>query len=120
MKKLIFISLAIIAFMAVSCTDDYTDPSKLSGTSWKCTDAAGWQDYEYILFKFTSETVVEQWAKMPGTAEEFIARATYKFSGKTLNIYNEDLEVVGTITIDGTTMKYTVPGYTEFSTFIKQ
>jgi hypothetical protein len=57
---------------------------------------------------------------MPAVAEEFIAKATYKFSGKTMSIYAEDLTVVGTITIDGTTMKYTTPGADVYSTFIKQ
>jgi hypothetical protein len=68
--------------MAVSCTDDYTNPKVISGTSWKSTDTAGWKDAEFIFFKFTSETVVEQWVKCRRLLKNLLQKLLINFRGK--------------------------------------
>jgi hypothetical protein len=114
MKKLIFISFAIIALMAVSCTDDYTDPAKLSGTTWRCstfTDASMTEEFDYYEFKFTSTTALEVWTKAKNASAEKVQNSYgYTISGKTITITYGDISDTGTI--DKTSMTVTSDGIT--------
>ena len=118
MKKLIFISLAIIALMSLSCNDDYTNPAKLSGTTWRCstfTDATMSSEYDYFEFRFTSTTALEVWNKTKnGTATKVDNVYSYTIKDKTITISygnNSDTGTIDkttmTVTSDGTTLVFT-------------
>ena len=118
MKKLIFISLAIIAMLTVSCTTDYTDPAKLSGTTWRCstfTDANMAAETEYIELKFTSTTAVEVWGKNKDvTAVEKQETYSYKISDKTISLFlGSQTTATTTGTIDGKNMSFINEGKTK-------
>lgn len=103
MKRLIFITLIITAIISISCTDDYTDPKTLSGTTWRCStfNEGDWMknEYEYIEFRFISTTEVEGWAKWIDGDLSKTGTTGYTISGNTitLNSASSDLTVKGTI-----------------------
>ena len=124
MKKLIFISMAIIAIMTTSCTEDFTNPANLVGTIWKATDFSKSptftdENLEYVYFKFTSATNVEGWQKTKNTATESNSgSATYSISGKTITFNAEGNTTTGTI--EGNKITYTMGGSGEYVVFVKQ
>ena len=124
MKKLIFISLAIFVMFAISCTDDYTDPAKLSGTTWRCSNFPSQYNtigFEYEDLKFTSTTKVEIWFKMKGeTVQQGETSMSYSIKDKTITFMSNDS--TGTETKTGTIEKTTITvldGSTSLA-FVKQ
>lgn len=99
MKKLIFISLAIISMIAFSCTEDFSDPRVLSGTNWRCTNLATidmYEGYDYIELRFTSTSTVESWIKekSSSSATKNDVTATYSINDKTITIVAEEYETL--------------------------
>ena len=125
MKKLLFITFAIIAISTISCTKtdpvlDYSNPKILSGTTWRASDFSDSNNPTYftsvavyVELRFTSTTNVEQWIyyKSQGLHQES--------SGDTYAIVGNKISFPGnnTGTIDGTKMKVSFEGNT--CTFIK-
>ena len=116
MKKLIFITMAIIAVMTTSCseTEDFSDPKNLVGTTWSCgvfPSGQGLEDYEYIELKFISTTQLEVWGKEKNAnAQKTNYTYTYSINNKTITITYSEGVLVGTI--DNNSMTLTESGYT--------
>ncbi|HET7733804.1 MAG TPA: hypothetical protein VFK73_08185 [Paludibacter sp.] len=115
MKKLIFITLALIAMMTISCTEDFSDPKALSGTNWRCSsfsDASMTAEYDYVELRFVSTTSVEGWQKAKnGSVTKSGTAATYSITDKTITINTGDSEnLVGVI--DNKTMTFVSGGET--------
>jgi len=122
MKKFFFIFLVTIAFLAISCTEDYTDPKVLSGTTWRCSsfpdDISVYLDYVELKFVSTSQVTILTRYK-DGSFDENDEIATYTISGKTITIFdpNPDFgDYVGEI--DNSKMNLLVDGIKRI--FIKQ
>lgn len=124
MKKLLFITLTLIAITTISCSNtdpvlDYTDPKVLSGTTWRASDFTDSNNPSYFLhvvyieLRFTSITNVEMWSydKSGGLNQEG--------SGDTYAIVSNKISFPGNNTgiIDGTKMEVSFEGNT--CTFIK-
>jgi len=69
MKKLLYFTLAFISFLTPSCNQypDFTDPTVLSGTTWRCNDFSADSvynsTYDYLEYKFISTDSVQSWTK---------------------------------------------------------
>lgn len=120
MKNLLFISLTLMVFLLSSCKkdEDFTDPDKLSGTSWKSGNMGTVTEPDYYMLKFTSKTTVELWSKYSG--DNIFSKedsGIFTISGTRITF---NFEYVGSIegTIDGTTITIVDGG--ETGTFIKQ
>ena len=121
MKKLIFISLAIFVMFAISCTDDYTDPAKLSGTTWRCSNFPTeeiTQVLEYEELHFTSTTKVDIFIKMKGeTAQQGDDSMTYSIKDNKITFVSSNNDSK-TGTIEKTTITVVDGGYS--LAFVKQ
>ncbi len=108
MKKLIFITLTIIAIISISCTDDYTDPKTLSGTTWRCStfNEDDWMknEYEYVELRFISTTEVEGWAKWIDGNLSKTGTTSYKISADTITLTSESSDLTATGIIDNKTI----------------
>jgi len=114
MKKFFYGSLVLISMLFVACSEDYTDPKALSGTTWRCSDFSGntlyTSTFDYLEFRFVSTSTVEGWNKLKGGAVEKNGSATYSIKGNILTI-----ETGGgsqTVTIDKKTMTMSDEGVT--------
>ena len=98
MKKIIFISFALITILATSCTQDFSDPTVLSGTTWRCNVNNDVTDY--VEFRFTSTSTVEIWLK-PKSESVYRYQPTvnlvYSINDKTITIYANGDPLVGVI-----------------------
>lgn len=126
MKKLFFITFALIAISTISCTKtdsvlDYTDPKVLAGTTWRASDFSDSNNpgyfsnvVVYIELRFTSTTYVELWAydKSYGLHQEGV--------GVNYAIVGNNISLPGSITgtINGTKMKMNFEG--NICTLVKQ
>lgn len=122
MKKLIFISLVIITIFSVSCTEDFTNPKTLSGTTWRCSSFAedDWMknEYEYVEMRFISTTQIEGWAKWIDGDLSKSGIANYTISGNTITFISEPSNTTETGTIDKEKMTINESGH--ILVFIKQ
>ena len=117
MKPMIFITLAFIAILANSCSEDFTDPKALSGTTWRCStisEESGLSDeYEYFELKFTSTSTVEIWNKpINDNLFKSDVNATYSISNKTITITMSGSSNTMAGIIDNKTMNIISLGYT--------
>jgi len=117
MKKLIFITMTIIAIMTTSCskTEDFSDPKNLVGTTWRCsnfTNADEANTYDYYELNFVSTTQVEEWDKKKNANATKEEAYSYSINGNaiTLSIDAASFKSVGTI--DKKTMSFTANGNT--------
>jgi hypothetical protein len=112
MKKFLYLSMVVITMLFVSCTEDFTDPKALSGTTWRCSDFSSISDYsttsEYIEFRFTSTTAVEGWSKEKNATVQQGWTGSYSVKGNVLTITSEgDTQ---SLTIDKKTMTMSLGG----------
>jgi len=105
MKKIILISLTVIAFIAISCTEDYSDPKVLSGTTWRCSsfpviDGSN-NLYDYAELQFISTTQVQAWEKPKDGPLFKSGSASYMISNKTITFFDpesdENISITGVI-----------------------
>jgi hypothetical protein len=71
LRKLFPLMIAVVAMMTFSCSEDYTDPNNLKGTTWRCTSLPAVYavfEIEYTELKFTTTKEVEQWTKSKSEA----------------------------------------------------
>ncbi len=122
MKKLIFITLAIITIFSISCTEDFTDPKVLSGTIWRCSTFSDddWMknEYEYVEMRFISKTEIEGWAKWIDGDLSKSGSTTYTISGNTITFASESSNITETGTIEKDKMTINESGH--ILVFIKQ
>jgi hypothetical protein len=125
MKRTLFIFFSIIVFTAMSCTEDYSDPKVLSGTTWRCSSFPAISDYdylEYVELQFISTSQVASWDKPKNGSifkEDIIG--SYTISNKTITIYVQSGNSV-TITgvIENKKMTLLIPQSNTTLIFIKQ
>lgn len=109
MKQIIYITLAFIAILSNSCSEDFTDPETLSGTIWRCSsiseESGLSEEYEYFELRFISTSTVEIWNK-PINDDLFKSdvNATYSISNKTITISMSGSSNTLTGIIDNKTM----------------
>ena len=117
MKPMIFITLAFIAILTNSCSEDFTDPKALSGTTWRCStiseESGLSEEYEYFELKFISTSTVEIWNKpINGNLFKSDVNSTYSISNKTITITMSGSSNTMTGIIDNKTMTIISLGYT--------
>lgn len=122
MKKSLFLFTLIL--LNFSCTEDFTNPSNLVGTTWKATDfshISAMNNYEYFYFKFSSTTNVQGFIKIKDSSNELnTSPSTYSISGKTISLFI-DGDLTNTGTINGNNMKiYSSEVSGEYIIFTKQ
>lgn len=122
MKKLFFITLTIITFFTISCTEDFTNPKVLSGTTWRCSTFSedDWMknEYEYVEMRFISTTKVEGWAKWIDGDLSQSGSTNYTISGNTITLISESSNLTETGMIDKETITINELGHK--LVFIKQ
>lgn len=112
MKTLLMLSLLMLLIVTGSCSKDendtdFTTPSNLVGTTWKCSTDLDWdEDLEYLTLKFTSTTGVEGWSKYKNRDFQQDWIGTYTISGKTITIDEGELEETIIGTINGVEMNF--------------
>ena len=113
MKKLFFATIILIVFLSSACTksDDLSNPTDLSGTSW-ISDNLGSSSYPtYMKLVFISKTTVQLWWKeYPDTTFGMDSSAAYNIKGSIITIIYADGTATGTI--DGNTMTVVEAGET--------
>ena len=117
MKPMIFITLAFIAILTNSCSEDFTDPKALSGTTWRCStisEESGFSgEYEYFELKFISTSIVEVWNKpINDNLYKSDVDAAYTISNKTITITMSGSSNTLTGIIDNKTMTIISSDYT--------
>lgn len=91
---MLFLTLALVAILTISCTEDFTDPKVLSGTIWRCTsissDTSNFfvrNKIDYYEIKFTSTSTLENWFKYNDeNPVKSSLNYTYLISGKIITI----------------------------------
>jgi len=110
----IFVLIAILSLGVSACTEDFTNPANLVGTTWKATDVSKTvmaSEFDYMSLKFTSKTNVDSYYKLKTeTSETSGGSATYSISGKTITFTNPGGTSGGSGTIDGKTLTLTQEG----------
>ena len=113
MKKTSLILLIIFTFAAMSCTEDYSDPKVLSGTTWRCSSfpsISSSENLEYTEFQFISTSQVAMWDKPKnGSAFKYDMIGSYTISNKTITI---SFSITSTGVIEGKKMTLLINGYT--------
>ncbi len=120
MKKLILITLAVITIFSISCTEDFTNPKVLSGTTWRCSTFSedSWMKFEYLELRFISTTEVEGWAKLIDGDLSKTGSTKYSISNNTITLTVESSDIIETGIIDKETMTINESGH--IFVFIKQ
>jgi hypothetical protein len=114
----------ISLFLAISCKKDeavdYTIPTNLAGTAWKCIPVtSGHNDIEYATLKFTSTTKFQNWIKVIGLNETIDSEGSYTIDKNTITF---DMGTDGIVqgTINGTAISILSETSEGFVTFKKQ
>jgi hypothetical protein len=101
MRVFLFYILPLL-FIFTSCSKDYTNPTNLSGTTWK-SDKNSYNEYEVL--KFTGKTTVELYFGDDNDKLELTSRGSYSLDEKNITIiwtYNLSETEFGVI--DGKTL----------------
>ena len=112
MKKTSLILLIIFTFAAMSCTEDYSDPKVLSGTTWRYSSPikSSSEYWEYIELQFISTSQVAIWYKpRNGSAFKQDGLISYTISNKTITI---SFAITTTGVIEGKKMTLLIDGLT--------
>jgi len=112
---MIFVTLALVAIMSISCTDDFTNPKNLNGTTWRCSTFPVTEMsmiVEYIEVKFTSTTTGKSYYKMKNEDATKLDTFTYTIVGDKITIISEGKTSPGVGTIDKKTMTFIQDGVT--------
>lgn len=103
MKKIIFISLALFALFAISCTSDKrVNPVLTSGSVWRSasfTDTSMSSAFEYYEIRFVSASTLELWVKCTASVTPEKVNQTYGYAikDKVISIVYDDATTVGSI-----------------------
>lgn len=113
MKKIIFITLALLGVLTISCTEDLTNSSTQSTTVWRSnqfTDTTLASTFEYYEFRFTSPSTLELWVKRTANSSPERVNQNYCYSIKdnSITIVYNDVTTYGTI--DKTSMSISENG----------
>lgn len=113
MKKLIFITIALLAVLTISCTEDVTNSASQSTTVWRSTnftDTTLASAFEYYEFRFTSPSTLELWVKRTANGNPERVNQTYSYTIKdnSISIVYNDMTAKGTI--DKTSMSISENG----------
>ena len=115
MKKNIFITLALLAILIMSCADDSSIQTSNSISVWRSTnftDSAMSTTFEYYELRFVSNTSIELWVKRLTTEKPEKVNQTYSYNIKNnviSIIYND---VISKGTIDKSAMNIAENGIT--------
>ena len=102
MKKFIFITLALLAMLTTSCTDELSNSTTPTVSVWRSssiTDTTLSAAFDYYEFRFTSASTLELWVKRTATGSVEKVDQTYNYSikDKTITIAYNDQASTGTI-----------------------
>ncbi len=92
MKTLKFFCIFSFIAFGVSCTNDFSKPNNLAGTTWKATDLSSSglgnpETFDYQMLKFNTTTAVEGSQKyLKDAVETRTGNATYSISGNVITI----------------------------------
>ena len=120
MKKTIFITLAMLAMLTFSCTEDLKNSNTPTSSVWRSsnfTDTTLSSTFDYYEIRFISNSTFELWVKSKTNESPERVNQTYSYSinGKTISInYNE---ITSNGSIDKSTMSITEDGNS--LTFVK-
>lgn len=111
--------LSVIGSCADNGNADYTTPTNLVGTNWKCSTVKALdENLEYIVLKYTSASGVECWTKHKNVEFKRGWIGTYTISSDRIVIKGGDPEKTIPGTINGVTMNLTLVDGTDPFTFI--
>ncbi|MDD4972408.1 MAG: hypothetical protein PHT07_23510 [Paludibacter sp.] len=115
MKKFIFITLALLAMLSISCSDELSNTTTPTVTVWRSstiTDTTLSAAFDYYEFRFTSPSTLELWVKRTASESPEKVDQTYSYSikDKIITIVYNDLTSIGTI--DNSKMTITENGST--------
>jgi len=126
MKNLLYFTLAFISFLTSSCYHypDFTDPTVLSGTTWRCNDfradSVYNSTYDYLEYKFISTDSVQSWTKKKVEDSAKKTRTSYYSIHDlfiTVFIENADpTKTLPTIVIGSNTLSYMINNSTSTGT----
>ena len=126
MKKLLYFTLLFVSFLTPSCNQypDFTDPTVLSGTTWRCNDFSGDSvynsTYDYLEYKFISADSVQSWTKKKEEESATKIRTSYYSIHDlfiTVFIDNADpTKALPTIVIGKNTLSYKINNSTSTGT----
>jgi hypothetical protein len=113
MKKLIFISLALLALLTISCTEEGSTSVSQPTSVWRSTnftDTTLASAFEYYEFRFTSASTLELWVKSTTNATPERVNQVYNYIIKdnSISIVYNDVTTNGSI--DKTSMSISENG----------
>lgn len=116
---MILMVLSVIGSCSDNGNDNYTTPTNLVGTNWKCSMAKAFdENLEYIILKYTSANGVEYWTKHKNVEFKRGWIGTYTISSDVIVIKGGDPEKTIPGTVKGVTMNLTLVDGTAPFTFI--
>ena len=104
MKKIIFITFAMLAILTTSCTDESAKQSPMTQSSsiWRSTiftDTTMSTSFEYYELRFISDSSIELWVKRTAneSPEKVNLAYTYTIKDNSISIVYNDVTSKGTI-----------------------
>jgi hypothetical protein len=126
MKNIYYFTFILIIFLSTSCNNypDLTDPTVLSGTSWKCNNFSGDSvynsTYDYLEYRFISTDSVQSWTKKKqDDSAKKIRTSYYSIHDLFITVFIENTDptkTLPTIVIGRTTLSNTVYNSTSSGT----
>jgi hypothetical protein len=124
MKNLLYFTF--IFFVTISCKHDpdFTDPTVLSGTSWRCNyfsgDSVYNSTYDYLEYKFISTDSIQSWSKKKqDESAKKIRTSYYSIHDLFITVFIDNAnptKALPTIVIGKNTLSYTVYNSTSTGT----
>jgi hypothetical protein len=115
MKKIIFITLTLLAILTMSCADESAIQPSKSTTVWRSTgftDSTMSASFEYYEFRIISDSSMELWVKRTTNENAEKVNQNYRYTLKDNVISIESNEVVCKGSIDKSLMSITENGIT--------
>ncbi|MFA5046362.1 MAG: hypothetical protein WC542_10580 [Paludibacter sp.] len=126
MKNLLYFALAFISFLSSSCNHypDFTDPTVLSGTTWRCNDfnadSVYNSTYDYFEYKFLSTDSVQSWTKKKNEdSAKKISTSYYSIHDLFITVFidkADSTKALPTIVIGKNTLSYRINNSTSTGT----
>jgi hypothetical protein len=115
MKKIIFITLALLAVLTMSCADDSSLLPSKSISVWRSTnftDSTMSTTFEYYELRFVSDNSIELWVKRSTTEKPEKVNQAYSYNIKNKVISIRYNDVISKGTLDKSTMSIAENGIT--------